>query len=121
MKNTIENEQITLKRSERRDISKLQTIDKKKDGYDINKGTILSWPDVIPSPSRDIDNTKEDIEQKILNLPTMQQQPDFKAPIIKESKQTTSVSKVQNWIKVNEQHHQEQEKCKIIIIYSNYA
>ena len=85
-----------------------------------NKCTILSWPDVIPSPTRGINTTKEDIEQKILNISTMQQQPDFKAPIMKGSKHTTSVSKVQNWIKVNEQHNQEQEKCKIIIIYSNY-
>ena len=110
--NTVENEQTALKQLKRHEISKVQTMDKKKDSNDINKCTMLSWPDVIPNPIRGIDSTREDIEKTVSNAPKTQQLPDFKAPSSKENKQTTSVSKVQNWIKVNEQHHQEQEKCK---------
>ena len=100
-------------------LSKVQTMDKTKDSNDINKCTMLSWPDVIPNPIRGIDSTREDIEKTVSNAPKTQQLPDFKDPSSKENKQTTSVSKVQNWIKVNEQHHQEQEKCKKINTYLN--
>ena len=121
IQNTVENCRIDLKQLEKHEIPEVQTMDKKKDCNDFNKYTMLSWPDVIPSPIRDVDSTKKDIEQTILNTSTTQQLPQFNAPSIKGNKQTTSVSKVQNWIKVNEQHHQEQEKCKKIFICLNYT
>ena len=76
------------------------------------KETMLSWPDVIPSGKRNVVDPMIKAEDMSRSTVLSNQLQDFKCPGLKEDKQTTSVSKVQNWIKINQKHHQEQETCK---------
>ena len=75
------------------------------------KRPMVSWPDVVPNVLVDGDNRKIESEnshssEKLQNLKSLIQ------INIDESKQITSVGKVQNWIKTNAAHQHDQENCK---------
>ena len=87
-------------------------MDMKINAHQKGKDTILSWPDVIPSAKRLHIETPQDITPMPPTRRNLQESEEVKLQNMAENKQTTSVSKVENWIKVNEQHRQEQENCK---------
>ena len=90
----------------------VENMDMKINAHQKGKDTILSWPDVIPSAKRLNMETPQDITPMPPTRRNLQQSEEAKLQNMAENKQTTSVSKVENWIKVNEQHRQEQENCK---------